>query len=585
MTKRGEPFNLLTEALRATRTSVSEVAFPLQVSSAEPARAEATALLAHIDDYVLPRLSRLDAPLLVVIGGPTGAGKSTMVNSLVRAPASAAGVLRPTTRAPVLVCHPSDAAWFRSGDLLAGMARTNAPVATPDQLQLVTAPALAPGCAFLDTPDIDSVVTAHRDITASLLAAADMWLFVTTANRYADRAAWDVLRSAQQRGAAVAMLLNRVVGEAASEVTAHLSEMLAAHDLADMRLFVIPETMVDGQSLLPEAAVRPVREWFDELAGDQQARAEVVHVTLDGALAAIPQQVEWLAAALDDQLAMAEELAEQVGMAFGAARATVERGIYDGTVLSGEVLARWRELLGSDEWARSTRGADRRGGLLGGRTRPGRALITALEEALVRLFRAAIADAVEHAHQAWSRHAAGEALLEVEPDLAVPAAATLGGGDDQVAKLVREWRRESLELVAAETGGRVRNRAAAQVTRAVVLVGAAAATAMDDTEEAEHGQVQAAFAGNQALPVLVGKARDDLLARIAVLIDTEAARYLERLAGASLDSAQVRALRQAATRLAQARRTGGLAPGAPGVDSEATGPDLDTQGTDREPDQ
>ena len=39
--------------------------------------------LAQLDDYVLPRLATIDAPLLAVVGGSTGAGKSTLVNSLV----------------------------------------------------------------------------------------------------------------------------------------------------------------------------------------------------------------------------------------------------------------------------------------------------------------------------------------------------------------------------------------------------------------------------------------------------------------------------------------------------------------------
>ena len=70
------------------------------------------------------RLGRLDAPLLVVVGGSTGAGKSTLVNSLVRTPVSQAGVLRPTTRAPVLVCHPDDATWFTEAHLLPHLGRT-----------------------------------------------------------------------------------------------------------------------------------------------------------------------------------------------------------------------------------------------------------------------------------------------------------------------------------------------------------------------------------------------------------------------------------------------------------------------------
>ena len=40
---------------------------------------------------------------------------------------------------------------------------------------------------MLDAPDIDSVVQ-NRQLASQLLAAADLWLFVTSAARYAD--AW-----------------------------------------------------------------------------------------------------------------------------------------------------------------------------------------------------------------------------------------------------------------------------------------------------------------------------------------------------------------------------------------------------------
>lgn len=50
--------------------------------------------------------------MLAVVGGSTGAGKSTLINSLIGAEVSAPGLLRPTTRGPVCVCHPADASWF-----------------------------------------------------------------------------------------------------------------------------------------------------------------------------------------------------------------------------------------------------------------------------------------------------------------------------------------------------------------------------------------------------------------------------------------------------------------------------------------
>ena len=99
----------------------------------------ATTSSRRADDYLLPRLRQMDAPVLMVVGGSTGAGKSTLVNSLVGSVVSPAGVLRPTTRAPVLVCHPEDVRWFEDDRILPHLARStgDAPAPAPGTLQLV----------------------------------------------------------------------------------------------------------------------------------------------------------------------------------------------------------------------------------------------------------------------------------------------------------------------------------------------------------------------------------------------------------------------------------------------------------------
>jgi len=83
-----------------------------------------------------------------------------------RAPVSPAGVLRPTTRAPVLVCSPADVPWFEDDRVLPGMPRTTGGEAGPGGLQLVPTGALQPGLALLDAPDIDSLVTRNRELAA-----------------------------------------------------------------------------------------------------------------------------------------------------------------------------------------------------------------------------------------------------------------------------------------------------------------------------------------------------------------------------------------------------------------------------------
>ena len=71
----------LLGAADSLRSDVASLALPLQLPDVEYARAEREELLGQLDDYLLPRLRRLDAPLLAVVGGSTGAGKSTLVNS------------------------------------------------------------------------------------------------------------------------------------------------------------------------------------------------------------------------------------------------------------------------------------------------------------------------------------------------------------------------------------------------------------------------------------------------------------------------------------------------------------------------
>ncbi len=152
----------------------------------------ATEMIDQLEDYVIPRLMTLEAPLLAVVGGSTGAGKSTLVNSLVGHRVTTPGVLRPTTRSPVLVHHPDDAEWFGQDRLLPDLKRVEHATDDPDSIQLVATDAIPAGLAILDAPDVDSVEERNRILAAQLLAAGDLWLFVTSAARYADQVPWEL---------------------------------------------------------------------------------------------------------------------------------------------------------------------------------------------------------------------------------------------------------------------------------------------------------------------------------------------------------------------------------------------------------
>ncbi|WP_433557539.1 dynamin family protein [Pseudonocardia xinjiangensis] len=557
----------LLDALVRLREAAAAARFALEIPGAEQARAVRTELVHQLDDYVLPRLRRLDAPLLTVVGGSTGAGKSTVVNSLVRAPVTPAGVLRPTTRSPVLVCHPEDMRWFSDTRVLPDLTRTTGAGAGHETLQLVASPALDQGLAFLDAPDIDSVVTANRRLATQLLAAADLWLFVTTAARYADAVPWDVLQTAASRGTALAVLLDRVPPGAQDEIGPHLREMLVEHGLGDAPLFVVPETVLDA-GLLPEPVLAPLRAWFHDLARDAGQRAMVVRRTLDGALDSLRPRTAALTAQAGAQVDAARQLRADARAAYAAALAEVDAGIRDGALLRGEVLARWQEFVGTGELlrtlqARVGRWRDRVAAAVRGRPRPGDDLAVALESGVALLVGSAAEQAAERTATTWRSTAAGAALLR---DAGLRLDRVSPEFRDDAERAVRDWQAAVLDLVRREGGDRrTVARAAAygvNATGLLVMIAVFATTSViappieivvaGGTTMLSQKVLEALF-GDQAVRELAADARADLLDRVEALLGREEQRYARLLAQHATLPEDGAALARAAAAVERAR--------------------------------
>ena len=521
------------------------------------------------------RLAHLQAPLLVVIGGVTGAGKSTFVNTVIGRDLLATGPVRPTTFAPALVCHPDNAAWFAGNQVLPGMARVEAAHAEGvggsrdvGTLRLLRTAAVPPGLAVLDAPDIDSISEANRELADQLLDAADLWVWFTTAGKYADEDSMAYLRRARTRRTALAVVLTQVHTHDIDEVAADFRAKLAAEQLVGARLFTIPVARVE-RGRLPSEVVAPLRDWLYSLAEPNLRRAHR-RQTLDGALAAIPAEVAELTRAVEDESATVQRLRDEVDRAYADARTQFESALDEGLPLRADVVARWDRFVGAGKLLKATEAAtgQARDWIKGVLANVG----IGEERRLERQVRIEVADtlsgllgqvadiAATDAVTSWSTSPAGQELLRDRTDLARRSS----GMDAKAEALVRDWQADVTEMVESVGASR---RSQARVASSVVSVAAMSAIllalAHAGLTGAEAGIAAAAGAANQALLVkllgeanlrnLVADARRAILERFDTLLDAEKQRFEDLVDDVTPDTKQLEALSEATGAVAAAR--------------------------------
>lgn len=451
----------LLDALSALRERVAAARFPLPLGGAPRARANRDELLAQLDDYLVPRLRDPEAPLLAVIGGSTGAGKSTLVNSLVGRQVSEAGVLRPTTRTPVLVCHPEDHHWFAGMRVLPDLTRVWVPRPEPSDdegsgdddgsedllpigpegegeraLRIETSETVPKGLALLDAPDVDSLISNNRILAAELISAADVWVMVTTASRYADAVPWHLLRTAKEHDATLVTVLDRVPHQLVAEVSRQYGALLAKAGLGDVPRFTVPELpeSAGGGGLLPATAVAPLRAWLTHRSQEPVARTQAIVRTARGVIQSLNVRVPELAGAVAAQYAAALRLISAVDLAYESEHARVRERLQDGAVLAGDALKRWRSYpldCGAGE------------------------LLDAVAESLEALLLCAVTAADERIDEAWRREpaAAAPGLTDHDRDRDRDWDRATESVEHRIGMAVRRWRRVLEEYAEDEVRG------------------------------------------------------------------------------------------------------------------------------------
>jgi hypothetical protein len=557
----------MVTALVRLRQALTDVVLPLDLPGAADQRAHQAELVAQLEDYIIPRMTTLEAPLLAVVGGSTGAGKSTLVNSLVGSRVTTPGLLRPTTRSPVLVHHPADAQWFGQDRLLPDLERVAHSTNDPHALQLVASEAVPQGLAILDAPDVDSVEEQNRLLAAQLLAAADLWIFVTSAARYADQVPWGFLRAAAERSTAVAVVLDRTPADAVQTVATHLARMLASRGLKDSPLFIVHEGTVSDEGLLPPANVAEVRGWLEMLAADSGARSAVVRQTLEGAVRTVSRRAHPVADAAVVQTEAEQRLRRDAEAAYDEGLRAILAATADGTMLRGEVLARWQEFVGTGELLRSLESKvgklrDRLVSAVRGKPQQAEHVQVAVESGLELLILEHAEHAAERAEAAWLQLEAGRALVASGPTDLGRASRDLRR---KAERAVRDWQQDVLDMVRTEgadkkSTARFLAFGVNGLSVALMVVVFANTAGLTGAEvgiaggSAVVGQklLEAVF-GDQAVRTLAERARRSLEVRVRTLFDDERVRYLDLLDNLRLHPDAAEKLRQAARRVDDAR--------------------------------
>lgn len=207
------------------------------------------------------------APLRIAFFGPTGAGKSKLFNSLAGRELSPSGYRRPFTRRAVHLVHETRRGLLGDGD---------------DDVRVWSDPAFR-DIVLVDTPDFDSVEAENRREADRILGEAEGVVFVTDAQKYADRSAWEYLERIFRETKPTVLLLNKATGDAAAGDFASRVDAAFGEKARAVPRIVVPEHPLDDVTPLPasEPALQRLREAVLGMGGTDARRRSTLRERLD----------------------------------------------------------------------------------------------------------------------------------------------------------------------------------------------------------------------------------------------------------------------------------------------------------------
>jgi 50S ribosome-binding GTPase len=504
----------------------------------------------HLDDYLLPRVRDLEAPLVCILLGSTGAGKSSLLNGLAGAAVSPSGVVRPTTMRPVVLLAPGQVDAFMAGKVLAALADA-------DRLQLVVHDHAFGEIALVDAPDVDSVEAENRRTAEELLQAADLCVFVTTAQRYADAVPWEFLRQAKARGVPLLVVVNRLPHREADRRAVLTDARRRFEEAAlgtagpggrDLPMLGVVEGARDPATDGLEAeAIEPVHRALADLSADTAALTAIKAQALRGALAGLPGAVAELARDLEADRRRAAALRAQAERAYDGEQERLQDRLAGGEFLRGEVMRSWQEFVGVGDVGRwLSTGIGRVRSFLARHLQPARGG-PELERTKEQAFEELAAALIRHADVAagnaatqWAADPAGALLLEAHPglwghgpELEADARAQLIGWLGRLTRMVEERGHSRRAFAFAASLG---VNAIGVVAMLAVFAHSAGLTggevAIAGGTAVVNQKLLEALIGEAAVADIIRAAERDLRRTLRSALEADAHRFLDLLAPA-----------------------------------------------------
>ncbi len=362
--------------------NLSELLRPLAGENSPTAKLAARCL-ERLERDLLPRTAGAHEHLVAGIVGPNNAGKSLLFNSLVGhkiSPseprggatrcligATSAELAQALLREPSLAQFPLTPIHFEGAPELVLRAGENA--ADPAELLLVELDDFPPGVLLIDAPDFDSILTANRAASESLMQVADLALVVVTRHTYHNELVVRFLEAWLRFGRPWALIYNEAYEDetVTAEHAASLADKLGTPPVAvftapfDMELqrgnaSLQPTALTPAlapSSAFSPAAQTPLSQW---LFGEERKLLKA------SALAASTANLRDEVSSLVEELRSEGDLAARLLQAVAGPALAIGRDVAGRSMPPGPFLEAFRRVADRriSAWRRHLRGGARK---------------------------------------------------------------------------------------------------------------------------------------------------------------------------------------------------------------------------------